>query len=102
MIAVIQDCIGRVYHAVGQPFLQITRPVYCWVPQEFFGKNGFEKSRYLASRWPSINCSANPLTVGSHVIPDEENPANIGSRCPVLRDFLLQIETIASVKTIRF
>lgn len=102
MIAVIQDCIGRVYHAVGHQALAKTRPVYCWVPEEFFGKNGFEKSRYLASRWPSINCSANPLAVGSHVIPDEENPANSRSRCSVLRDFLLQIETIASVKTIQF
>ncbi len=100
MIAVIQNRSGRVHHAVGHLSLKKTRPVYCWVPEEFFGKNGLDKTRYLASRWPGINCSANPLAIGSHVIPDEENPANIRSRCPVLREFLQQIETIAAAKSI--
>lgn len=100
MIAVIQNRIGRVYHAAGNSFLQKCRPVYCWVPEEFLGENGLDKSRYLASRWPSINCSANPLAVGSHVIPDTDSPVNLRSRCPILADFLLALETIAAVKAI--
>jgi hypothetical protein len=100
MIAVIQNRIGRVYHAVGHPSLKKIRPVYCWVPEEFLGENGLDKSRYLASRWPSINCSANPLAVGSHVIPDTLRPVNLQTRCPILTKFLLELEAIAAVKTI--
>lgn len=100
MHAVINQQLGRVHHAAGHPAVAKTRPVYCWIPEQFFDEGGFEKSRYLVSRWPSINCSANPLGVGSHVIPDPGKPANLRSRCPILAEFLRRLETIAAVKTI--
>jgi hypothetical protein len=100
MIFIIANNIGRIHHATGNKNLLKTRPTYCYVPEEFFGPEGFQKSRYLVSRWPSINCSANPLAVGSHVIPDASRPVNLRSRCPILADFLQHIETIAAVKTI--
>ena len=100
MHAIINQEIGRIHHATGNPDLAKTRPVYAFIPEGFFTETGFQKSRYFSSRWPSINCAANPLGVGSHVIPDASRPANIRSRCPVLRDFLAQLETIAAVKTI--
>lgn len=92
--------IGRVHHAAGNKHLQETRPTYCYIPEEFFGEKGYEKSRYLVSRWPSINAGANPLAVGSHVLPDAVRPANIKSQCPILRGFLARLETIAAAKTI--
>jgi len=98
MHAIISSQIGRIHHAAGHPDLRKTRPVYCWIPEAYFSESGFSKSRYLASRWPSINCSANPLAVGSHVIPNVENPASIRSRCPILAEFLLRLETIALIK----
>jgi hypothetical protein len=98
MHAIISNSIGRIHHAAGHPDLRRTRPVFCWVPEEFFDADGFQRGRYLVSRWPSINCSANPLAVGSHVIPDVENPVNIRSRCPVLREFLVRLEQLASIK----
>lgn len=100
MHILIANQIGRIHHATGHPALQKTRRVYCWVPEAFFDEGGFQKSRYLASRWPSINCSANPLAVGSHVFPDPEKPVSIRSRCPILAEFLLRLETIAATKTI--
>ena len=100
MHAVIAQSLGRVHHAAGHHALQKTRPVYCWVPEAHFGPGGFEKSRYLVSRWPGINCTANPLAFGSHVLPDPARPADLRSRCPILREFLRRIEQIAAVKTI--
>ncbi len=91
------NLIGRVHHAIQHPALEKTRPVYCFIPEEHFGENGFEKGRYLASRWPSVNCSSNPLAIGSHVIPSEK-PVNPRSRCPVLREFLARLEIVAEVK----
>lgn len=100
MLVIIANQIGRIHHAAGHPALQKTRRVYCWIPEVFFDETGFQKSRYLVSRWPSINCTANPLAVGSHVIPDPAQPANIRSRCPILREFLARLEDIAAVKSI--
>lgn len=100
MHTVIHEQIGRVYHAAGHRALQKTRPVYCFVPEVHFGPDGFQKSRYLVSRWPAINCGANLLGLGSHVIPDTEKPANLRSRCPLLAEFLRQLEQIATVKAI--
>lgn len=100
MLAIINQQIGRIHHAVANRNLQKTRPVYCWIPEVFFDETGFQKSRYLVSRWPGINCGANPLAVGSHVIPDPTQPVSIRSRCPILREFLRRIEQIAAVKAI--
>lgn len=100
MHAIINQQIGRIHHAAGHPDLAKTRPVYAFIPEGFFTEAGFQKSRYLSSRWPSSNCGANPHAVGSHVVPDEEKPADIRSRCPVLAEFLRRLETIAAGKTI--
>ena len=98
MHVVISQNLGRILHATGHPVLQKTRPTYCFVLEEFFDENGFRKEKYLISRWPSINCSANPLGVGSHVIPDTERPFENKFRCPVLREFLRRLETFAAIK----
>lgn len=100
MHVIVNQEIGRVHHAAGHPAVAKTRPIYCWIPEDHFEENGFQKGRYLTSRWPSINCSANPLAVGSHVIPDPEKPVSIQSRCPILAEFLRRLEKIAAVKTI--
>lgn len=99
MITIIGQHIGRIHHAVQHPALRKTRPCYAFIPEEHFGEAGFEKSRHLNSRWPSINGGANPLGIGSHVIPDPENPVSIRSRCPVLQEFLTKLERIAIVKS---
>jgi hypothetical protein len=99
MIAVIAGHIGRVHHALQHPALRKTRPCYAFIPEQHFSVAGFEKSRHLISRWPSINGGANPLAVGSHVVPDPENPVSIRSRCSVLKEFLTKLETIAIVKS---
>ncbi len=98
MHAIISCQIGRVLHAASHAALRKTRPTYAFIPEEFFDADGFQRGRYLVSQWPSINCGANPLAIGSHVIPDPENPVNIRSRCPVLAEFLRRIETIAAIK----
>ena len=98
MHAIISQQIGRLHYAAGHSALAKTRRVYCWIPEAYFSELGFSKSRYLASRWPGINAGANPLAVGSHVIPDPEKPANIRSRCPILAEFLRRLETIAAIK----
>lgn len=100
MIRIITNQLGGVYHAAQHPDLQQTRPCYCFIPESFFEETGFQKSRYLVSRWPSINCSANPLAVGSHVLPDLKKPVDLNSQCPILVNFLARLETIAAVKTI--
>lgn len=99
MHLIIAQQIGRIHHAGGHPDLRKTRPIYSFVPEAYFSESGFSKSRYLASRWPAINCSANPLAVGSHVIPDTEKPVSIRSRCPILAEFLRRLETIAAIKS---
>jgi hypothetical protein len=100
MRVVIENHVGRVHHGEQHPSLAEIRPIYAFVPEEFFGGTGFQKSRYLDSRWPSINCSANLYSVGSHVIPNPLKPVSIRSRCPVLREFLSRLATIAAVKGI--
>lgn len=99
MITVIAGKNGRVHHA-GNPFLQKTRPTYCFVPEEFFHGRTIDFARYLASRWPSINCSANPNGIGSHVIPDPQKSVSSRTRCPVLQEFLWRLEIVATVKTV--
>lgn len=98
MTACIAGHYGRVFRAAGQVDLQQTRPVYAFVPLECIDDNGFDLQRYLASRWPSANCGANPHAIGSHVIPNPTHPVNTQSRCPVLAEFLTNIESIARVK----
>ncbi len=95
MHAIIANQIGRIHHAVTQQDLATTRPVYAYIPEEYYGPDGLDRGRYLASRWPEINRGANPLAVGRHVIPDPKHPADLRSRCPVLREFLARLETIA-------
>lgn len=89
---------GRIFHAAQHPAMAEIRPCYAFVPQEHFGANGFEKPRYLASRWPAINAGANPHAIGSHIIPDASNPVSPRSRCPILGEFLVRLKTIAAVK----
>ena len=98
MILIAGNHIGRVHHAAGNKHLQKTRPTYCFVPEEFFHENGLAKRRYLASRWPSINCTANPFGIGSHIIPNLDKPVSIRCRCPVLAKFLQRLEQVATVK----
>ena len=98
MHLIIANKIGRIHHATGHPVLQKTRPTYCFVLEEFFDENGFRKEKYLISRWPSINCSANPLAFGSHVIPDTSRPLENKFRCPILREFLHRLEIFAVIK----
>jgi hypothetical protein len=97
---VILGQAGRVYHAAGDSDLQQTRPIYCYVPDQFFDGENFQKASYLTSRWPSINCSANPLAVGSHVIPNPKLPVDPQCPCPILSEFLQRLEQIAAVKTL--
>ncbi len=99
MIVRIANQTGRIHHAAQHSSLQETRPCYAFVPEEYFVEGGFSKTRYLASRWPSINCTANPNAVGSHVIPDAGKPVSPRSRCPILREFKTQLKIVASVKT---
>ena len=100
MLTIIANQIGRIHHAAGDKSIQVTRPVYAFVPEEFFSREGgMAKNLYLTSRWPGINAGANPMSVGSHVFPDAEKPANIRSRCPILKEFLNRLEEIAIVKT---
>lgn len=98
MHIVIASKIGRIHHAIQHPSLAKVRPVYAFIPEEHFAESGFQKNRYLVSRWPAINCGANRYALGSHVIPDPENPVCIRSRCPVLDDFIKRLELIASIK----
>ena len=98
MIIEIAGKTGRVHYAVQHPALRKTRPCYAFAPEEFFGENGFEKSRCLASRWPSVNCSANPNGIGSHMLPDPGKPVSNRSRCPVLREFLQHLKSVATIK----
>ena len=100
MHVVIAGHHGRIHHAAQHTFLQETRRLYCFIPETHFIGGGFQKSRYLESRWPSINTGANPHAIGSHVIPDPGKPVKSRSRCPVLREFLIRLETIAAVKAI--
>jgi len=67
---------------------------------EFFELEGFRRAGYLRSPWPSINAGANPLAVGSHVIPDPARPVCIRSRCPILIEFLTQLAAIAPAKSV--
>ena len=99
MILIIAGKTGRVHHAIQHPGLRKTQPCYCFVPEEFFQETAIDKTRYLASRWPSINCSANPNGLGSHVLPDPEKPVTIPNSCPIFREFLERLE-IAAVKSI--
>lgn len=98
MHTIIADEIGRIHHANAHAAFSKIRPCYAFVPEAFFGPDGLNKGRYLVSRWPSINCSANPLSIGSHVIPDSARPVSLRTRCPILREFLSRIEAIAVVK----
>ena len=99
MHTIIHCHLGRIFHAAAHQDLMKTRPTYAFIPEEFFNASGFQRSRYLASRWPSVNVGANPLAIGSHLIPDPTRPANIRSKCPILREFLNRLEIIASIKT---
>ena len=100
MYALIANHRGRIHHGAGHSALQKTRPTYAFVPEEFVTESGFARTRYLASRWPSINASANPLAIGSNVLPDATKPVSPRNRCPILREFLTRLESIAAVRTI--
>jgi hypothetical protein len=98
MHTIIHSHLGRIFHAAAHPGIVKTRPTYAFVPEEFFDASGFRKGHYLISRWPSINMGANPLGIGSHVIPDPALPAHIRSKCPILREFINRLEIIAAIK----
>jgi hypothetical protein len=98
MHALVNNTLGRIHHAAGHPALPKNRPTYAFIPEEFFGETGLNRGRYLVSRWPVINCSANPDTIRSQVIPDPEKPADLRSRCPILREFLRRLERLTAGK----
>jgi|GEM_PF-4802024 len=98
MILRIANQTGRIHHAAQHPELASIRPCYAFVPENYFGKNGFERIRYLTSRWPSINAGGNPNAIGSHVLPDATRPVSSRSKCPILLEFITRIKTIAAVK----
>lgn len=98
MHVVVAEHTGRIHHAAGHSAFQNTRPTYAFLPKSFVVEGGFAKAQYIASRWPSINCGANPLAIGSHVMPDATKPVAQKSKCPILREFLARLETIATVK----
>ena len=98
MHIVVAEHSGHIHHAAGHSALQQTRPTYAFLPDGFVAEGGFAKAQYLASRWPSINAGANPYAIGSHIIPDAGKPVSPRSRCPILREFLTRLKTIAAVK----
>lgn len=98
MHIVIGKQTGRIFYAHGQTDLQQTRPVYAFVPNEFFDGDVFQKQSYLASRWPPTNCGANPYAVGSHVIPNPNKPVLANSACPILVEFVMRLKQIVPVK----
>lgn len=98
MQAVIANQSGRIHHGAGHSALQLNRPTYAFLPAEFIEEGGFTKTRYLTSRWPSINGGANPLAIGSHVLPDATRQVSPRSKCPILKEFLCRLKTIAAVK----
>ncbi len=100
MHIVVAEHSGHIHHAASHSALQKTRPTYAFLPDEFVVEGGFAKAQYLASRWPSINAGANPHAIGSHIIPDASKPVSPRSRCPILREFLIHLKTIAAVKAI--
>ena len=67
------------------------------MPEGFFSGGEFDRLTFVSSRRQSLSFSANPLAVGPHVIPDQQRPADIGSRCPILAEFLSRLETIVSI-----
>lgn len=98
MIQQIANHAGRIHHAAQHPEIVKIRPCYAFIPENYFSANGFERRRYLASRWPSINAGANPHAIGSHVLPDATRPVSLHSKCPILKEFLCRLKTIAAVK----
>lgn len=69
---------GRIFHAMAQPDLQRTRPLYAFVPEELLTPGSFDEEAYRAKRWATINAGANKDAVGSHVYPDLSRPAPPG------------------------
>jgi len=98
MHTIIHRHLGRIFHAAAHPDLIVTRPTYAFIPEEYFDASGFQRTRYLKSDWPHINVGANPLAIGSHVIPDTNRPANIRSKCPILNEFLIRLEINTTIK----
>jgi hypothetical protein len=98
MHAVIAGHRGCICYAVQHPDLSKSRPAYAFIADGFLTESGFEKSRYLTSRWPSINAGANPNAIGSHILPDPSRPVKLRSKCPAFREFLTNLKTIAAVK----
>lgn len=81
MRLVIEGRPGRIFYSEGHPDFHQILPVYCFLPEDV------NPVSYLSSRWPSINASANPNAIGSHVFPDLNRPAR-NTACPTLRLFL--------------
>ena len=96
MHTIIHHDLGRILHATVHPDLNATRATYAFIPELFFNGSGFQRSRYLASQWPSINAGANPHAIGKHIFPHVTRPVNIRTKCPILREFLNRLETIAT------
>ncbi len=101
MLAVIANQTGRIYHAAGLADLQQTRPTYAFVPLEHFSAKSFQKGRYLASTWPSINANANPNAIGSHILPDVAKPVSQRSKCAMLAEFITRLQSIAAIKSVK-
>ena len=98
MHTLIHDHLGRVLHAASHPDLARVRPTFAFVPEGLFNGDGFSRSAYLCSHWPCLNMDANPLSVGSHVMPDPDRPVSIRSRCQILAQFLQQLAHIVACK----
>ena len=99
MHTLIDHNFGRVLNAACHPDLARVRPAFAFVPEEFFNGDGFRRNAYLCTRWPCINTGANPLAVGSHVMPDPGRPVSIRSRCPILAQFLERLTQTVACET---
>jgi hypothetical protein len=82
---------GTIYHALAQKDIGKRRPMYTFVPEGMIKGGKLDATKYSASRWPSINCAANPTAVGSHLFPDITSPAD-PEECP---EFIKELQKFA-------
>ena len=67
---------GKFFHSLAQNDLQVTRPLYAFVPEDLLKEGGIDRTEYVRKRWAAINAGANENAIGSHVFPDLARPAS--------------------------